>query len=337
MKTFVRKITERENLTREESAAAMRSIMEGQATEAQIAAFIIALKMKGETADELLGFVETMREKSIKVSLDDPQAIDMCGTGGDGSGTFNISTVASFVVAGTCVTVAKHGNRSISSSCGSADVLKALGVNIEITPQKVQECINSIGIGFLFAPLFHPAMKYAAKPRSELGVKTFFNMLGPLTNPAGVKRQLVGAFNHKAAALIGEVFEQLHPEKVCVVSSDDGLDELSLNSETEIWEAGKNNSIRCYKLSASAFKVASAHPSLLQGGAAEKNAEIAMDILSGNQGAHRNIVLINAAMGLYVAGKTSSPQDGIPIAAEAIDSGKAMQKLKSLITFTTSA
>jgi anthranilate phosphoribosyltransferase len=241
VKQFIQKISERQHLTREEAADAMRYIKEGQATEAQISAFLMALKMKGEQPDEILGFVRVMREKSVKVKLDDAGAIDMCGTGGDNLGTFNISTVASFVVAGAGVTVAKHGNRSISSSCGSADVLKALGVSLDLTPGRTEQCINTIGIGFLFAPLFHPAMKHAAKPRSELGVKTCFNMLGPMTNPAGVKRQLVGAFSERAAQTIAAVYSQLDAVKVLVVHSHDGLDEVSLEATTTVYDV--NNEV----------------------------------------------------------------------------------------------
>src|SRR5258706_5316568 len=206
MREFILKLNECHDLTREEASAAMRTIMDGQASDAQIAGFLMALRLKGEKPDELLGFVEVMRERSIRIALDDGDAIDMCGTGGDGTGTFNISTVASFVVAGAGVTVAKHGNRSISSACGSADVLRALGVNIDLAPERAGDCINSVGIGFLFAPLFHPAMKHAAKARAELGVKTLFNILGPMTNPAGVRRQLVGAFSEGAAQMMAGGF-----------------------------------------------------------------------------------------------------------------------------------
>ena len=209
MKEFLAKISRREALSEEESGVAMATIMDGQATDAQIAGLLMALKVKGEQEQELLGFVEVMRERCLGVRIDDPDAIDMCGTGGDGSGTFNISTVASFVVAGAGVTVAKHGNRSMSSACGSADVLKALGVNIEFPAERAGACINKVGIGFLFAPLFHPAMKYAARARSELGVKTLFNLLGPMTNPAGVRRQLVGAFSPQAAQKMAGVFSHL--------------------------------------------------------------------------------------------------------------------------------
>jgi len=334
VKEYIQKVTALEHLSHEEASSAMRCIMEGQATEAQIAAFLIALKMKGETSEELLGFVQTMREKSVKIQIDDPNAIDMCGTGGDGTGTFNISTVASFVVAGAGVTVAKHGNRSISSSCGSADVLKELGVVIDLPAEKVQNCIHTVGIGFLFAPLFHPAMKFAAKPRAELGVKTCFNMLGPLTNPAGIQRQLVGVFNSTAANIIASVYERLHPHHVCVVHSEDGLDEISLDAETELWEIKQGFDISFKKLEASSFGMKPSNGLLHSGGTAVQNATIAHEILNGDHGSHLNIVLVNAAMGIYVAGKATTLKEGIELAKESIDSGKAKDKLQALIEFT---
>lgn len=330
MKEFIQKISEGHHLTKEEASSAMRTIMEGNATDAQIAAFLIALKLKGELPEELLGFVEVMREKSVKIKLDDPDAIDMCGTGGDNSGTFNISTVASFVVAGAGVTVAKHGNRSISSSCGSADVLKALGVNIELAPEKVEMCINKIGIGFLFAPLFHPAMKYAAKPRAELGIKTCFNMLGPMTNPAGVQRQLVGTFNFDAANKIANVFSKLNMQKVFVIHSSDGLDEFSLEYPTLVYEVDGQTTINKFHVKPEQFGLLSAKKDEIYGGTAEQNAQIAMNVLEGKQGPHRDVVLANAAFGLMVAGKARTIQEGIALAVESIDSGKSLEKLKQL-------
>jgi anthranilate phosphoribosyltransferase len=334
MKEFIKKISEGHHLTREEAQSAMRTIMEGGATEAQIAAFLLGLKVKGEQAEELLGFVEVMREKSVKVNIDDTNAIDMCGTGGDGSGTFNISTVASFVVAGAGVTVAKHGNRSISSSCGSADVLKALGVNIELAPEKAAACINKIGIGFLFAPLFHPAMKYAAKPRSELGVKTCFNMLGPMTNPAGVRRQLVGTFSHDAAKKIADVFSLLDAEKVFVIHSEDGLDEISLEAPTVVHEVTSGFTTTTFHLQPTQFELSSVENSKILGGTAEENAQIAMNVLEGNKGPYRDVVLANAAFGLLVSGKARTIQEGVHLASESIDSGNALNKLTQLKEFS---
>jgi anthranilate phosphoribosyltransferase len=327
---------ERQNLTRTEAAEAMRCIMEGQATEAQIAAFLTALKMKGEQIDEILGFVEVMREKSVKIKLDDPDAIDMCGTGGDNGGTFNISTVASFVVAGSGITVAKHGNRSISSSCGSADVLKALGVNIELPPEKAGACINKVGIGFLFAPLFHPAMKYAAKPRAELGIKTCFNILGPMTNPASVKRQLVGAFDQETAQKMAEVFSNLDVLKVLVVHSHDGLDEVSLEAPTTVYDVNSQLFNGKYNIEPKAFGLSLVKKSSILGGTPETNARIAMDVLEGKKQPHRDIVIANAALALMATPKVRVIQEAVQITTESIDSGNALRKLQQLRDFSQS-
>ena len=334
MKMYIEKLCNREHLSREEANEVMRNIMEGKASDAQIASLLIALKFNGEMPEEIIGFVEVMREKSVKVNIDDPEAIDMCGTGGDGTGTFNISTAASFVVAGAGVTVAKHGNRSISSSCGSADVLKALGVNIELAAEKVEYSINKIGIGFLFAPMFHPAMKHAAKSRSELGVKTCFNILGPMTNPAGVKRQLVGAFNDEVAVSLASVFLQMGSKKVCVVHSTDGLDEISLAAPTRIYEVTEATTMRSYSVDAKSFALPEASRSDILGGNAETNAAIITNILQGKRGPHRDIVIANAAVGLYVSDKVQSLHEGVSLAAESIDDGSALNKLKHLIEYS---
>jgi len=334
MKEFIEKISSPQHLTREEAKSMMREIMEGQATSAQIAAVLIALKCKGEHVDELLGFVEVMREKSVHVRLDDPDAIDMCGTGGDGSGTFNISTVSSFVVAGAGITVAKHGNRSVSSTCGSADVLKALGVNIEIDAQKVEACINTVGIGFLYAPMFHPAMKHAAQTRADLGIKTCFNLLGPMTNPANVKRQLVGVFSREAAQNIAEVFSRMQIEKVLVINSNDGLDEISLQSPTNVFEVCKDVRPKQYEVSATSFSLPAVAHSEIRGGNAEMNATIAWKILRGEKIPHRHYVIANSAFGLMAAGKANSIKHGVQLAEGSIDSGDALNKLNELIAFT---
>lgn len=334
MRQIVRQLTERHDLTRAEAAYAMRAIMEGGATHAQIAAFLVALKMKGERADELAGFVDVMREKSLPVRLDDPDAVDLCGTGGDGSNTFNISTVASFVVAGAGVTVAKHGNRSVSSACGSADLLQALGVNIDIPPANVEACINSIGIGFLFAPMFHPAMRYAAVPRSELGMKTCFNMLGPLTNPAQVRRQLVGAYSPKAAELIAAVFAGLDPLSVMVVHSEDGLDEISLAAPTIVRSVGGGAAPRAGTIRPEEFGLPAQNGRPLPGGGPHENARIARSILAGERGAPRDVVIANAAAALVVAGASASLTEAAALAAESIDAGRAAQKLEALVEHT---
>lgn len=334
MKKYIQKLSERIDLTKDEASDAMRIIMEGNATDAQIAGFLIALKVKGERPDELLGFVETMREKSLKINVEDNEAIDMCGTGGDGSGTFNISTIASFIVAGAGATVAKHGNRSVSSSCGSADVLTALGINIHIAPEKVEESVNKIGIGFLFAPLFHPAMKYAAKARTELGVKTCFNILGPMTNPGGVTRQLVGAFNQPTAKIMAEVFVKLRATKVCVVHSADGLDEVSLGAQTSVFEVEGLNAVTQYAIQPSTLDLPHVSKQMIPGGTSVTNALIAMKIFEGEQSPYRDMVVANAAMGLYVAGKIATLQEGTALSIEAIDSKKALKKFHQLKEFS---
>lgn len=336
MKTFIQKVTAREHLSRSEAMEAMRTIMDGNATEGEIAALLVGLKMKGETTDELLGFITVMREKSVRVEIEGKDAIDMCGTGGDASGTFNISTVASFVVAGAGVTVAKHGNRSVSSSCGSADVLSALGINIDLPHDNIAACINSVGIGFLFAPLFHPAMKFAAKPRKELGVKTCFNMLGPMTNPAGVQRQLVGAYSGDVAAMMANVFAERGAKRVCVVHAADGLDEISLGSSTTVTEITNGTVHPPIQITATTLGLPSAASSMIAGGSAEANADIARRVLHGEPGPHRNIVLANAAAGLYVAGRVDEIREGVALAAESIDSGMAARKLELLREFSHS-
>ena len=276
-----------------------------------------------------------MREKSVKIKLDDPDAIDMCGTGGDGTGTFNISTVASFVVAGAGVTVAKHGNRSVSSACGSADVMKALGVNIELPVEKIEACINKVGIGFLFAPLFHPAMKSAAKPRSDLGVKTCFNILGPMTNPAGVQRQLVGAYSHDVANKMAIVFSKLGALKVMLVHSQDGLDEVSLSAPTTVYDVNSQLFAGKYHIEHKLFGLSTVPVSSILGGSPETNAQIAMQVLGGTKSPHRYIVLANASLGLLAAGKARTVQEGVHLATESIDSGRAVKKLNDLREFTT--
>ncbi len=334
MKEHIRKVTEGAHLTHDEASCAMRTIMEGDATPAQIAAFLVALKLKGEQAEELAGFVAVMREKSVRVRLDDPDAVDLCGTGGDGTGTFNISTVASFVVAGARVTVAKHGNRSVSSACGSADLLQELGVNIDISPEKVEACINTVGIGFLFAPLFHPAMRHAAKPRSELGIKTCFNLLGPLTNPARVQRQLAGAFSARAAELLASVFAALQPAAVMVVHSEDGLDEISLSAPTRSYTLARGKAAATDTLSHASFGLEPLAAKSLSGGGAKENARIARGILSGEKGPGRDVVLANAAAALLMAGRARTLPEGVALGAESIDSGSALQKLNALREYT---
>jgi anthranilate phosphoribosyltransferase len=334
MKQFIEKCLEGENLTTEEASSALELIMTDQASDAQIAGLLVALRAKGETVDELVGFARTMREKSVKVRADDPHAIDMCGTGGDGLGTFNISTLASLVAAGAGVTVAKHGNRSVSSRSGSADLLRALGVNISIPPERAGMCLNVVGVGFLFAPLFHPAMKFAAKPRAELGVRTIFNLLGPITNPAGVRKQLVGTYRKEAASRIAEALSRLSTERACVVHSDSGMDEVAVSGKTSVFEVNGDSPTKSYTVSASTFGLPDQPGSSVIGGTPEDNAQIALRVLGRHRGPHRDVVVANAAVGIYVAGKAKDLAEGSAMAVESIDSGRAMQTLKRLVEYT---
>jgi anthranilate phosphoribosyltransferase len=334
MKTHIEKCLSGEHLTVAEASNALNTIMTGQATDSQIAGLMIALRAKGETVDELVGFARTMREHGVKVSIEDPEAIDMCGTGGDCSGTFNISTVASFVAAGAGVTVAKHGNRSVSSQSGSADVLTALGVNVQCSTETVQACINRIGIGFLFAPLYHPAMKFAAKPRAELGVRSIFNILGPLTNPAGVQRQIIGTYHQRALSLLAGALRELGVEKGCVVHSDDGLDEVTLSGGTNMQEVNRKEQPREYHLQPEDFGFSQVSLDGIRGGDKNANAVITMNVLKGEKGTARDVVVANAALGIYVSGKVNTILEGKVKAEESINSGKALEKLQKLIQYT---
>jgi anthranilate phosphoribosyltransferase len=320
----------RQSLTADEAADVLEVIMSGEATESQIAGLLVALRAKGETIDELVGFARTMRARSVRIRVGDPDAIDMCGTGGDGAGTFNISTVASFVVAGAGVTVAKHGNRSVSSRSGSADILSSLGVNIQLPPERVGGCIDDVGIGFLFAPLFHPAMKHAAKPRVELGLRTIFNMLGPLTNPAGVRRQVIGTFREEAVPLLAGALGALGITKACVVHGEGGMDEVTVAGRTSVAEVSGENGRRDYGVTAADFGLPESPAGSFAGGTPEENAAIAMNVLRGGRGSYRDIVLANAALGIFVAGKSPDLPRGTALAAESIDSGRALATLEKL-------
>jgi anthranilate phosphoribosyltransferase len=335
MKMYIEKCLTGQDLTESEASAALELIMTNQASDVQIAGLLIALRAKGETVEEIVGFARTMREHAVHITVDDSNAIDMCGTGGDGLGTFNISTVATLVAAGAGATVAKHGNRSVSSRSGSADLLAALGVNIQLPPEKVQQCVNTVGVGFLFAPMFHPAMKFAAKPRVELAVRTIFNMLGPITNPAGVQRQVVGAYALKVAGQLSRSLQKLGALKACVVHSDDGMDEVSIVSETTIFDVENGQPLRQRKVSAADFGLRQDSLDTALGGTIEQNAAIAMAILQGQPTPARKVVVANAGLGLYVAGKVADLKEGANLASESLESGRALQKLKDLVAFTT--
>ncbi|MFA4858817.1 MAG: anthranilate phosphoribosyltransferase [Candidatus Margulisiibacteriota bacterium] len=335
LQTALKKVVNRQNLTQEEAILAMNTIMEGNASPAQIAALLIALRMKGETIDEITGFALSMREHAVKIYPKEPNTVDTCGTGGDVSGTFNISTVSAIVAASAGVTIAKHGNRSVSSKCGSADLLEALGVKIDLPPQKVEECINEIGIGFIFAPNFHPAMKHAMPTRREIGVRTVFNILGPLTNPAGAKRQVLGVFSAELTETMAKVLNNLGCDEAMVVHGMDGLDEISLCEKTKVSHL-KNGKIENYFIAPEDFGLRRAQKEDLVGGGAAENASIALEILRDkNKGPKRDIVLLNAAAAIYVGGKAKDIKEGIKIAAEAIESGVAGQKLEHLCYTST--
>ncbi len=335
IKNAIAKLAQREDLSLEESYYAMRQIMSEEAEPAQIAGFLVGLRIKGETSHEIAGCAKAMREKAIKIDFEDDNLIDTCGTGGDGIGTFNISTVSTIVAGAVGVKVAKHGNKSVSSKCGSADVLKELGVNIEMTPQQAKKCLEEIGITFLFAPLYHTAMKYAAPVRQSLGIKTIFNILGPLTNPAGVKKQVVGVFSHDLTEKIALVLKELGSEHVLVVHGAGGIDEISIAGATKITEL-KNGEVKTYEIVPEDFGLRRWDLNLILGGDAKLNAEIIKKILNGEEGPYRDVTLLNSGAAIYVSGLASSIYEGIKMAQEAIDSGKAMQKLEDLIKLTNS-
>ena len=335
IKEALSKIVARNDLTMAEAREVMREIMRGEATQAQIGAFLTALRMKGETADEIAGCAQAMRESAIEVKPKRNELVDTCGTGGDGKGTFNISTTVAFVAAGAGLTVAKHGNRSVSSKCGSADLLQALGVNLELNPGQVAQCIDEVGIGFLFAPKLHPAMKHALAPRQEIGLRTVFNILGPLSNPAQAKRQLLGVYNGDLTELMAEVLRALGAERAFVVHGADGLDELSVTGPNKVSEL-YNGRIETYYLDPQDLGLPQAKLSDLAGGTEEENVTIIKALLKGERGAKRDVILLNAAAVLIVGGKTSIFTEGLMLAAEAIDSGNAQRKLQQLIEFSRS-
>lgn len=334
IREILKVVIDGQNLSREASYEVMRGMMEGQATPAQIAAFLVAEKLKGETYHEVAGFASAMREKATPIGTRHANAIDMCGTGGDGKGTFNISTVASFVVAAGGVPVAKHGNRSVSSKCGSADLLESLGVKIDLTAEQVSRCLDELYIGFLYAPALHTAMKHAVGPRREIGVRTVFNILGPLTNPAAVRRQLLGVFNLDVARLMAEVLKELGADHVLVLHSDDGLDEISIYAPTQAFEVQGNN-VRHLTIRPEDFGIATCPEAAVLGGTPEENARTALAVLSGKEtGAARDFVVANAAGGLYVGGEAAGLEQGARIAREVIDSGAAIARLEAFRDLT---
>lgn len=322
-----------ENLDREEAAAVMRELMTGEAAPSQVGALLTALNMKGETVEEITGFAQTMRDLSTRIPVVSTGLVDTCGTGGDHSGTFNISTTAAFVVAGAGVPVAKHGNRSATSLCGSADVLEALGVNLDVSPEQVGRCVDEIGIGFLFARTLHSAMKHVGPIRAELKLRTVFNILGPLTNPAGAENQVVGVFDKALVRPLAEVLLQLGSRHVFIVAGTDGLDEITLTGPSVVAE-GRDGNVTTYEIEPGQFGLATVDSDALSGGDATVNAQILRAILAGEAGPKRNIVLLNAAPALVAGGVADSIPSGLKLAATAIDSGAALNKLEQLIQRT---
>ena len=330
MATLLDKVMRRENLSVDESAAAMSAMMSGEATPAQISALLVGLTMKGERPAELAGLARTMRGNSVPLSKTYADVFDTCGTGGDRSGTFNISSAAAIVVASAGVRVAKHGNRSVSSQCGSADVYEALGVNIAASPGAVEKCFEQTGIAFFFAPTFHPSMKHATPVRRELGVRTAFNLLGPLANPAGARRQLVGVPQPELTDLMARALVLLGSERAWVVHGADGIDEMSTTGHTKVSEC-RNGTVSTFYVHPSDFGLPKAVSKDLLGGDAATNAGILREILGGAKGPRRDVVLLNAGASLFVGGKAASVREGIQRAAEAIDSGTAARTLSAMV------
>jgi anthranilate phosphoribosyltransferase len=326
---LLEKLHRREDLSAEEAAAAMAEIMDGRAQPAHIAALLVGLSMKGERPAEIVGFARTMRERAVKLSRSYDEVVDTCGTGGDRAHTFNVSTVAALVVAARGVKVAKHGNRSVSSRCGSADVFEQLGVRIDAGPDVVERTLDRAGIAFFFAPTFHPSMRHAAPTRRELGIRTAFNLLGPLTNPAGARRQIVGVPRSELTELVARALGMLGSERAWVVHGADGLDEISTTGYTKVSEA-HGGAVRTFYLHPADVGLPKSTPEALKGGDPATNADIARAVLAGKQGPARDIVLFNAAAALFVAGRAGSLRDGIVQGADAIDSGAALRTLEKL-------
>jgi len=330
IKEAIETVVNSRSLTFKEAAAVMEEIMSGEATPAQFAAFITALRIKGETIDEIAGLASIMQAKATPVQLT-PPVVDTCGTGGDGLCSFNISTTAAFIVAGAGLKVAKHGNRAMSSHCGSADVLEALGVRIELGAEAVAQCLEIVGIGFMFAPVFHPAMKYATAPRREIGIRTVFNILGPLTNPAKAKFQVIGVPSKELGEKIAFVLHRLGTEHSLVVHGVDGMDEISIRRKSLVWDVNQHRVLPPYEVSPDDFGFMKASMTQIKGGTARQNAKILRGILSGEVGARRNIVIMNAAAALVAGNQASDLKEGASIAEQTLDSGKALAKLDELI------
>lgn len=341
----IKKVVDNEDLSEAEMLGAMEQVMEGKATPAQIGAFLIALRMKGETVDEITGAARVMRAKSTpipygnsgismdrdEINVDEETIVDTCGTGGDGTRTFNVSSTTAFVVAGAGLKVAKHGNRAVSSLCGSADVLEALGISLELTPEQIGACIDRVGIGFLYAPLLHSAMRHAVGPRREIGLRTIFNLLGPLTNPAGANIQVIGVYHEDLTETIAKVLQRLGSKSAFVVYGEGSYDEISIIGPSRLTRLNQGE-IQTTTLCPEDVGLRRADPEEIRGGDSSKNAAITQAVLKGEQGAPRDIVLLNAAAVFVASEKADDIQAGIAIAAESIDSGQALEKLQGLVT-----
>lgn len=333
-RAYLHKVVEGEHLGEEEAFGAMSLIMEGKALPTQIASFLTALKMRGETPEEITGLARAMRAQALLIRHKGPERVlDTCGTGGDGKHTFNISTAVAFVAAGAGVKVAKHGNRSVSSLCGSADVLETLGVRIDLSPSRAEQCLETVGIAFLFAPLFHPAMRYAIGPRKEMGFRTVFNLLGPLTNPVGAEVQVVGVYRKELLPLMTKALQCLGSREALVVHGEDGCDEISIGGKTRISHL-RGGRIETFEIEPEAVGLKRRSLEEIRGGEARQNAKILLDVLKGNAGASREAVLLNASAAFLVAGLVSDFREGVEMAKEVVDSGKALEKLCALIEFT---
>jgi len=326
-------LIEGKSLTRNDSKKVMKIIMRGEATEAQISAFLVALRMKGETVEEVTGAVEAMKDDATQIQFHFENIVDTCGTGGDSLNTFNISTAAAFVAAGAGVAVAKHGSRSVSSKCGSSDVLTAIGINIDIPPEEMEKCLYEVGIAFLFAPKLKTSMPYAMGPRAEIGARTIFNILGPLTNPARTKRQLVGVYDVNLLRLMVEVLKELGAIQVMAVHGNEGIDEISISGPTRVCEL-VDGAIYDYQIRPENFKIPASPLKTIQSFSARKNKKILMDVLKGKESPALNVVLLNAGAAIKVSGKVNSIWDGVQLAQLSINSGAALEKLNKLKEFT---
>ncbi len=339
LRRAIQAIVDGESMTRDEAAAAMQIIMNGEASQPQIGSFLTALRMRGESDEELAGFADVMRGKAVIVPVDvgSVPLVDTCGTGGDISNSFNISTTAAFVVAGAGVRVAKHGNRAMTSRCGSADVLEGLGVRIELEPEQVAECIHRVGIGFMYAPAFHPAMRFAGPVRREIGIRTVFNLLGPLVNPAGATHQVVGVPDSDTAQRVARVMGMLGSRHALVVHAHEGLDELGIGGKSTVAEMLMRESawVTSYEVEPERYGLSRHGLDAIRGGGVQDNVRITEEVLSGNPGARREITLLNAGAAIYAADAAVSIEEGIKLAAHSIDSGSAAQKVRELVEITT--